>query len=154
MNAGAVARAKGDQLAQTGQKPLMPGRLLILSHFFHDLGVMQFNPQTSLTRFIGRREGRRVPGRLPQESLQCDLGPVLDMSSGGMRVLSRRPYEGTFQIHVKGYDVVLTLQARVAWVQKLGFRRFEIGFAFLDIDEDVALMLTRISTIHRERRAI
>ncbi len=154
MNAGEVARAKGDQLAQTVQKPLMPGRLLILSHFFHDLGVMQFNPQTSLTRFIGRREGRRVPGRLPQESLECDLGPVLDMSSGGMRVLCRRPYEGEVQIHVEGYDVVLTIQARVAWVQKLGFRRFEIGLAFLDIDEDVAQMLTRVSTIHRERRAI
>ncbi|MCH8151795.1 MAG: PilZ domain-containing protein [Planctomycetes bacterium] len=132
----------------------MSGRLLILSHFFHDLGVMQFNPQTSLTRFIGRREGRRVPGRLPQESLQCDLGPVLDMSSGGMRVLCTRPYEGEVQIHVEGYDVVLTIQARVAWIQKLGFRRFEIGLAFLDIDEDVAQMLTRISTIHRERRAI
>ncbi|MCZ6494399.1 MAG: PilZ domain-containing protein [Planctomycetota bacterium] len=132
----------------------MPGRLLILSHLFHDLGVMQFNPQTSLTRFIGRREGRRVPGRLPQESLQSDLGPVLDMSSGGMRVLGTRPYQGEFRIEVQGYDVVLALQARVAWVQKLGFRRFEIGFAFLDIDEDVALMLTRISTIHRERRAI
>ncbi len=132
----------------------MPGRLLILSHFFHDLGVMQFNPQTSLTRFIGRREGRRVPGRLLQESLQSDLGPVLDMSSGGMRVLCRRPYQGEFRIEVVGYNVVLTIQARVAWVQKLGFRRFEIGFAFLDIDEDVALMLARISTIHRERRAI
>ncbi len=114
---------------------------------------MQFNPQTSLTRFIGRREGRRIPGRLSQESLQSDLGPVLDMSSGGMRVLCRRPYQGEFRIEVQGYDVVLSLQARVAWVQKLGFRRFEIGFAFLDIDEDVALMLTRISTIHRERRA-
>ncbi len=154
MNAGEVARAKGDQLAQTVQKPLMPGRLLILSHFFHDLGFMQFNPQTSLTRFIGRREGRRVPGRVPQESLQCDLGPVLDMSSGGMRVLCTRPYEGEVQIHVEGYDVVLTIQARVAWIQKLGFRRFEIGLAFLDIDEDMAQMLTRISTIHRERRAI
>ncbi|MCZ6543562.1 MAG: PilZ domain-containing protein [Planctomycetota bacterium] len=154
MNAGAVARANGDQLAQTGQKPLMPGRLLILSHLFHDLGVMQFNPQTSLTRFIGRREGRRVPGRLPQESFQCGLGPVLDLSSGGMRVLCTRPYQGELQVHLEGYDVVLSIRTRVAWVQKLGFRRFEIGFAFLDIDEDVALMLTRISTIHRERRAI
>ncbi len=115
---------------------------------------MQFNPQIGLTRFIGRREGRRIPGRLPQEALECDLGPVLDMSSGGMRVLCRRPYQGEVLIHVEGYDVVLTLQARVAWIQKLGFRRFEIGFAFIDIDEDMAQMLTRISTIHRERRAI
>ncbi len=154
MNAGEVARAKGDQLAQTVQKPLMPGRLLILSHFFHDLGVMQFNPQTNLTRFIGRREGRRVPGRLPQESFQCGLGPVLDLSSGGMRVLCKRPYQGELRVHLEGYDVVLSIRTRVAWVQKLGFRRFEIGFAFLDIDEDVAQMLTRISTIHRARRAI
>lgn len=132
----------------------MPERLLILSHSFHDLGVMQFNPQTNLTRFIGRREGRRVPGRLPQESFHCGLGPVLDLSSGGMRVLCKRPYQGELRVHLEGYDVVLSIRTRVAWVQKLGFRRFEIGFAFLDIDEDVAQMLTRISTIHRERRAI
>ncbi|MCH8342486.1 MAG: PilZ domain-containing protein [Planctomycetes bacterium] len=115
---------------------------------------MQFNPQTNLTRFIGRREGRRVPGRLPQESFHCGLGPVLDLSSGGMRVLCKRPYQGELRVHLEGYDVVLSIRTRVAWVQKLGFRRFEIGFAFLDIDEDVAQMLTRISTIHRERRAI
>ena len=154
MNAGEVACAKGDQLTQTVQKPLLPGRLLILSHFFHDLGVMQFNPQTNLTRFIGRREGRRVPGRLPQESFQCGLGPVLDLSSGGMRVLCRRPYQGKLRIHLEGYDVVLSLQTRVAWIRKLGFRRFEIGLAFLDIDEDVAQMLTRIATIHRARLAV
>ena len=66
---------------------------------------MQFNPHLGLSRFIGRREGRRVPGRLPQELLMCSLGPVLDLSVGGMRVLSTKPRAGTLDVGLQGGDV-------------------------------------------------
>ena len=112
---------------------------------------MQFNPHLALTRFIGRREGRRVPGRLPQELLVCDLGPVLDLSSGGMRVLCTRPRDGNVEVHLQAADVRLTLRAKVAWVCRLGFRRHEVGLAFKDIDQEVGKILARISTIHCAR---
>ncbi|MHC4414447.1 MAG: PilZ domain-containing protein [Planctomycetota bacterium] len=115
---------------------------------------MQFNPHLTLSRFIGRREGRRVPGRVPQESLFCELGPVLDLSPGGMRVLSTRPHEGEVSVCLGGMDIDLKLQARVAWIRRLGFRRHEVGLTFLDVDEDVAKILTRIATAHRTRHAI
>ncbi|MHC4220752.1 MAG: PilZ domain-containing protein [Planctomycetota bacterium] len=113
---------------------------------------MQFNPHLGLSRFIGRREGRRIPGRLPQELLLCNLGPVLDLSAGGMRVLSTRPQAGSLDVALQGADLSLTLRAKVAWVHRLGFRRHEIGLTFLEVDEDTAQLLSRISNNHRARR--
>jgi hypothetical protein len=115
---------------------------------------MQFNPHLGLTRFIGRREGRRVPGRLPQELLSCDLGPVLDLSAGGMRILATRPQAGAFDVRLRGADVSLTLRVKVAWARRLGFRRHEVGLSFLDVDESVAQLLSRISATHRLRSAV
>ena len=115
---------------------------------------MQFNPHLGLTRFIGRREGRRVPGRLPQEQLTCNLGPVLDLSVGGMRVLSTKPRAGEFDVRLEGADVRLTLRVKVAWVDRLGFRRHEIGLSFLEVDDDTAQILSRISSAHRARAAV
>ncbi len=115
---------------------------------------MQFNPHLALSRFIGRRDGRRAPGRLPQESLECDLGPVLDLSVGGMRLLCTKPRQGDVSVCLRGFDVDLKLQARVAWIRRLGFRRHEVGLSFLDVDDEVAALLTRVATIHMARRAV
>ena len=115
---------------------------------------MQFNPTTRLSRFIGRRDGRRIPGRVPQEMLVCDLGPVLDLSPGGMRVLCTRRCEGKIETTLWGGDLKLALRAGVAWSRRLGFRRHEVGLTFLDVDERVADLLSRISADHRARRVI
>jgi hypothetical protein len=115
---------------------------------------MQFNPHLGLTRFIGRRDGRRVPGRLPQELLMCGLGPVLDLSAGGMRVLSTRPHAGAFDVRIQGADVSLTVRVKVAWARRLGFRRHELGLSFVDVDEDTVKILSRISASHRARAAV
>jgi len=115
---------------------------------------MQFNPTMRLSRFLGSREGRRIPGRLPQEQLVSSLGPVLDLSAGGMRVLSTRPLLGMRDIGLRGGDFSVKLSTKVAWSRRLGFRRHEIGLTFLDVDEELASMLSRISSDHRARSAI
>ena len=115
---------------------------------------MQFNPSMTLGRFIGRREGRRIPGRVPQEMLVCDLGPVLDLSPGGMRVLATRRREGQLDLTLCGGDLKLALRAKVVWNRRLGFRRHEVGLTLLDVDETVAELLTRISKDHRARQVI
>lgn len=115
---------------------------------------MQFNLHSNLSRFIGRRDGRRLPGRMPQESLQSSIGPVLDLSMGGIRVLSTRPYHGDLRICLWGMDVEVSLEGRVVWSRRLGFRRHELGLVFADVDDDVARILTRIGTLHASRRAI
>ena len=122
--------------------------------FSHDGCVMQFNTTLNLGRFIGRRDGRRIPGRVPQEMLVCTLGPVLDLSPGGMRVLSTRRRDGKLELTLWGGDLKLALRARVAWCHRLGFRRHEVGLTFLDVDETVAELLTRISADHRARQVV
>ena len=120
----------------------------------HDVQDMQFNPTMRLTRFLGTRDGRRIPGRLAQEQLVSSLGPVLDLSAGGMRVLSTRPVLGIKDVGLRGGEFSVKLTTKVAWSRRLGFRRHEIGLAFLDVDEELATMLSRISRDHRARSAI
>jgi len=115
---------------------------------------MQFNPTMRLSRFLGSRDGRRIPGRLPQEQLVSDLGPVLDLSAGGMRVLCTRPRLGMMDVGLRGSDFSVKLSTKVAWCRRLGFRRHEIGLTFIDVGEDLATMLSRISSDHRARSAI
>lgn len=115
---------------------------------------MQFNPTMRLSRFMGSRDGRRIPGRLPQEQLICDLGPVLDLSPGGMRVLATRPRLGSMDVGLRGGDVSLSLRVKVAWSRRLGFRRHEIGLTFIDVDDELSTILARISGDHRARSAI
>ncbi len=115
---------------------------------------MQFNQSLRLSRFVGHRDGRRVPGRVVQELLISDLGPVLDLSPGGMRVLATRSRVGKLDVSLQGSDVSLTLRCNVAWSHRLGFRRHEIGLAFIDVDESAAGILARIAANHRARQVI
>ena len=115
---------------------------------------MQFNNTLRLSRFIGRRDGRRIPGRLPQEMVVSNLGPVLDLSTGGMRVLATSPLDGEFDVDLRGANVSLTLETKVAWVRRLGFRRFEVGLSFVNVDDELAKILARISNDHRSRQAV
>ncbi len=115
---------------------------------------MQFNPSLRLSRFVGPRDGRRIPGRVAQEWLVSDLGPVLDLSPGGMRVLATRYRVGKLDVRLRGGDVSLTLRTNVAWSRRLGFRRHELGLAFIDVDENAAGILARIAADHRARQVI
>ncbi len=71
-----------------------------------------------------------------------------------MRVLAVKPQTGTIRISLWGMDVDLTVHAKVVWSRKLGFRRHELGLAFIDVDEDVKQILTRIAATHSGHRAI
>ncbi len=115
---------------------------------------MQFRPHLAWSRFIGHRDGRRVPGRLPQHMLACDLGPVLDLSTGGMRLLSTRHLSGHVVARLRGDQHDLKIPCQVAWIKKLGFRRYEVGLTFLDLEDGVTSLLARIATDHRARRVV
>ena len=119
-----------------------------------DLQIMRFDPMATMMRVIGRRDGRRLKGRLAQEGLDCNLGPVLDLSSGGLRVLSKRPRDGELTVHLDGFDLTLKLQAKVVWTTRHGFHRHEMGLELLHVDEEMGLILSRISRQHRSQRAI
>ncbi len=119
-----------------------------------DLEIMRFDPKATMLRVIGRRSGRRLQGRLHQDGLVCNMGQVVDLSSGGMRVLAKRPHHGELTVCVDGFDMTLRLQANIVWCERHGFRCFEMGLEFLYVDEEMGQILSRISRQHRKQRAI
>ncbi len=115
---------------------------------------MQFRSHLSWSRFVGSRDGRRVPGRVPQDMLECSLGPILDLSTGGMRLLSTRNLHGKVVARLTVDQLDLKIPCQVAWTKKIGFRRHEIGLTFIDLEDGVSSLLARIATDHRARRAV
>jgi hypothetical protein len=98
---------------------------------------------------------RRRSGRLPQESLVCNLGVVLDLSAGGMKVLCRSaPGKGVNAITIDSCTLPGPLLARITWSKRSGLFSREIGMHFENVTPEMAAALTRIAMVHRYRRAI
>ncbi|MEM8739608.1 MAG: EAL domain-containing protein [Planctomycetota bacterium] len=74
---------------------------------------------------------KRLHGRHRAEGLWCNLGRVMDLSSGGMRVLSRSNRHGvqTVVVDTSGGGK-LTLNARVAWRREMGPEEYVLGLTF------------------------
>ncbi len=97
---------------------------------------------------------RRAHGRLPQELLQSSVGPVLDLSMGGMRVHCKKPPKGSIDVELLDVEGPVTVHAEVMWVRRLGFRKYDVGLNFPHVPSDVAKQLTRVSLNHRLRRLL
>ena len=102
----------------------------------------------------GRNATRRRTGRLPQESLVSNLGPVLDISIGGMRVISRSPLRGTVTVQFGAYSLPERLDATVTWSKRTGLFSREVGLRFENVSPRLCAVLTQIASLHRYRRAI
>ncbi len=115
---------------------------------------MRFDPQAGVVKLDSKDADRRNRGRLPQESLESDLGPVLDLSGGGMRVATRKAQKKGEELTVvlKEGSSRVALRARVAWVKKAGMFKHEIGLEFLNLSPELVRELTRICTNCRMRR--
>ena len=89
-------------------------------------GAARLRPLTDRRRF-GRFRGTR---------LGCNIGRVIDLSGGGLRV--RRATRISSQMDVKLWTPKrqITVLAKVAWVRRIGFRKYEIGLEFLDMTPD------------------
>ena len=110
---------------------------------------------TGITGGTGKGDStRRRSGRLPQESLMSNLGLVLDISIGGMRVLARTPPSGKVKITFREYKLPEPLSGTVAWTKRVGLLMREVGIRFEDVSPELSSMLTRIATAHRHRRVI
>ncbi len=109
-----------------------------------------------LDNYVKAADDRREHGRLPQELLQSSLGPVYNLSMGGMRVRCSKPPKGKSEIEVELLDLEepVRLRAVVMWVRRLGFRKFDVGLGFPNVPAATAKQLTRISLNHRLRRLL
>lgn len=97
---------------------------------------------------------RRRSGRLPAECLKCNLGLVIDISVGGMCVLSRTPHSGTLKITFPEYRMPGKLLATVTWSKRAGVFMREMGLRFENVTPEMSALLTQIASTHRFRRAI
>jgi hypothetical protein len=99
-------------------------------------------------------KSRRRSGRLPAEALITNLGTVIDISIGGMRVVSRTPRAGTVSITFKQYPLPGRLTGTVTWSKRIGFFMREIGVRFENVTPEISAVLTEIASMHRFKRAM
>ncbi len=92
-------------------------------------------------------EDRRSKIRIRQTELHCSLGKVVDISSTGLRVVCRRipKDEVTFELNTTVDP--LTVQTKVVWVKRLGFRKHEIGLHFVESSPELDNLIRCCSTL-------
>jgi hypothetical protein len=81
--------------------------------------------------------------------LTCHLGEVADLSSGGMRV-SREGRPGVdrgavLQVAVKSSSQRVQVGARVVWVRRTSWKRWEIGLQFIGVSAPAAKILVELA---------
>lgn len=115
-----------------------------------------FNPQQGVLteQSPGAKSGRRRTGRLETESVASNLGAVLNLSSGGMRVLCRRTPRNPVHVELVGCGAHLKLRGEVAWVQRIGFFQKIVGIHFIDVTEEQTSLLTSLAMTNTIRRMI
>ena len=86
-------------------------------------GAARLRPLTDRRRF-----GRFNAGRLG-----CNLGRVMDLSGGGMRVRCPRRCSGIVEVQLWTVTRQTTVQAKVVWTRRIGFRKYELGLEFRDL---------------------
>ncbi len=92
---------------------------------------------------------RRSAFRVNVPQLKCNLGRVLDLSSGGVRLLSRRKLKGRHEITLFDRDGGVRIEAEVRWSRRLGLWKHEIGLQFLNVPSDIAVQVKRLFSKHR-----
>ncbi len=114
--------------------------------------------QRDATRLINREikaafaqeEGdsdRRRRGRVKcTGSVTSNLGNVLDISSSGLRVLSKTKVEGKGRVELISPTKRVIVTARVVWCHKVAFRKYVMGLEFIDLTPELTRTLTEIAT--------
>lgn len=75
-----------------------------------------------------RRACRWRPARL-----SSSVGRVVDLSTDGLRVISRRRLQGTLEVALyRRHLRPIIVRARVVWIRRVGFDRFVVGMVFED----------------------
>lgn len=82
---------------------------------------------------------RRRTGRLRCVGARCELGPILDISGSGFRVLWKRfrsPVVGSdFELLLRCEAGVFEARGRVVRIDRLGGRRRQVGLVFRDLTD-------------------
>jgi hypothetical protein len=114
----------------------------------------RFDPQLDMTRVQRVDNGRRSCGRLTQEGVVCDRGPVHDLSATGMRFVCRKLPPAEFETRIQGLGEAVVVKAKSVWEKRIGLFRHEVGVEFFELTPETSATLTRLAMVCRPRRAI
>ena len=93
------------------------------------------------------RDARKF-GRVRVEITSCSLGEVLDISGGGVRIMSpkkQRFKDGDIiDVMIGSPQGATPVRARVVWIVKRAWRKYEIGLEFLGLTGDARSVLNQI----------
>jgi len=105
--------------------------------------------QTAKSSDRGREvpDDRRAQIRIPQSELHCSLGPVLDITSAGMRVICRRIPKDEVKFDLNTTVDPLPVRAKVVWAKRLGFRKHEVGLHFIQPSPELDNLIRCCSTL-------
>lgn len=92
------------------------------------------------------------------EDLRSSSGPVVDLSLSGARITHRglRKFEPGEIIHLdlQGYGTRITVPARIARTNRIGFMHAEVGVEFINLDEQMRQILAELVRCHSVRYCI
>jgi hypothetical protein len=89
-----------------------------------------------------RRRHRRVKAT---GSVTCNLGRVLDISGGGLRVLGKTKTDGQGRVELISTTRRVIVPARVVWCHKVGFRKYIMGLEFVNLTPEQAQQVAEIA---------
>ncbi|MHC5027265.1 MAG: PilZ domain-containing protein [Planctomycetota bacterium] len=96
----------------------------------------------------------RKTGRRRAMDLKCSLGDVLDVSKGGIRVMTRNQIPVNCEVRISflsNASEPFSMLGRVAWVHKHGFRKFECGFEFVSPQPEHIALIRELAATHQPR---
>ncbi|WP_432798181.1 PilZ domain-containing protein [Poriferisphaera sp. WC338] len=111
---------------------------------------LQFRPEY-------KEDDRRRHGRLRCESTKCSMGKVIDLSASGMCIERKGKCvkEGeSFELTIQYDKIQVMFPVIVKRVQKIGFRRYQYGLAFDQIDENQQAVLNQFAQLAADRMVI
>ena len=94
------------------------------------VGLVARSMWATVAKVHALRERRRSGRLTSTAALRCNLGSVLDVSKGGLRVLSRRRLDGKRLVELFMVDQRLRVPANVIWCDRVGFRKHVVGLEF------------------------
>lgn len=101
---------------------------------------------------------KRKSGRLACEELRSSLGPVIDLSSEGCRILHGR-FGGAMtgarvMLRLEGYECCVSVPAEIMRRNPHGLLKVEIGLRFVNLTQGQRDEISALARTHRVRYAI
>ena len=92
-------------------------------------------------------------GRVTIEFARCSLGEILNVSPTGLRARFKGSsknlpeLEARLDMQVQTPDGPAFVRARVAWIRRVGLRKYDVGVHFVPADEQSAVKLRQLATM-------